>query len=195
MPGMVQVVRNLREMGRELAFWGDVSGVLKRISARNLKNTIFPSKNVVWRSKSTIFEKNGLRKKIGDPKLHFRRKFYMILHGFAWRSSKNIVLRPRRQKNKKQFKKYVRNRLYSCLQGALHPALSYSLHWKFLAIHSQSPTTCLHMPGGERGEHVGRGGGWFTQDCYRFPPDMGGFSWSELFRFIEGRICSRFLHF
>ena len=36
--------------------------VLKRISARNLKNTVCPSKNAVWRSKTTIFENNTLLK-------------------------------------------------------------------------------------------------------------------------------------
>ena len=58
-------------MGRELRFLGDFLSDLKRISARNLKNKVFPSKNVVWRSKKTIFEKNELLKKIGDQKLTF----------------------------------------------------------------------------------------------------------------------------
>ena len=60
------MVRNLYEMGRELAFGGDFIGVLKRISVRNLKNIVFPSKNVVWRSKTTIFEKNhvSLKQKV-----------------------------------------------------------------------------------------------------------------------------------
>ena len=37
--------------------------VLKRISAINLKNIVFPLKNIVWRPKTTIFEKNVLLKK------------------------------------------------------------------------------------------------------------------------------------
>ena len=45
-------------LGREFAFWCDFIGVLRRISARNLKNTVFPSKNIVWRLKTEIFEKN-----------------------------------------------------------------------------------------------------------------------------------------
>ena len=61
--GRVQVVRNLHVLGWELAFWGDSIGVLKRISARNLKNIVFLSKNIVWRSKTTIFEKNVLCKR------------------------------------------------------------------------------------------------------------------------------------
>ena len=32
---------------------------------------------------------------ISDPKLDFGCNFIMVLHGFAWRSSKNIVLRPK----------------------------------------------------------------------------------------------------
>ena len=49
----------------------DFIGVLKRISARNMKNTVFPSKNVVWRLKNMIFEKNELLRKIGDQQLAF----------------------------------------------------------------------------------------------------------------------------
>ena len=51
--GRVQVGWKLHEMGRELAFWGDFIGVLKDISARNLKNIVFSWENVVWRSKIT----------------------------------------------------------------------------------------------------------------------------------------------
>ena len=38
---------------------------------------------------------------VSDPKLSFWRNFYMILHGFAWRSPKNTVtlLRPRNIKH------------------------------------------------------------------------------------------------
>ena len=60
--GRVQVVRNWHVLARELAFWSNFIGVLKRISVRNVKNTLKPWKNVVWRSKSMIFEKNVLRK-------------------------------------------------------------------------------------------------------------------------------------
>ena len=35
------MVRNLHVLGRELAFRGDLIGVLKRISARNPKNIVF----------------------------------------------------------------------------------------------------------------------------------------------------------
>ena len=59
----------LHEMGRELCFWGDFSGVLKRISARNLKNTVFPSKTLVWKSRKKIFKKNELLKQICNQKL------------------------------------------------------------------------------------------------------------------------------
>ena len=61
--GRVQVVRNLHVLGRELDFWGDLIGVLKRISARNLKNTLKLPKNVILRSKTTIFDKSVLLKK------------------------------------------------------------------------------------------------------------------------------------
>ena len=61
--GRVQVVRNLHVLGRELAFRGDFISVLKCISARNLKNTVFPSKDAIWRPKATIFEKNVLQKR------------------------------------------------------------------------------------------------------------------------------------
>ena len=66
----------------------------------------------------TIFEKNGLRKKIGDPKLNFRNNFQMLLHGFAWRSSKNKVLKPKTSKIKTyqtNLKKYFK---YICFIGA-----------------------------------------------------------------------------
>ena len=49
----------MHDSGRELVFCADFIGVLKRISARNLKNIVFPSKNAVWLSKTTIFEKNN----------------------------------------------------------------------------------------------------------------------------------------
>ena len=43
--------------------------VLRCISARDLKNTVFPSKNTVWRSKTQIFEKKVLLKKVNVFKL------------------------------------------------------------------------------------------------------------------------------
>ena len=49
------MVWNLHILGRELACWGDFISVLNRISARHLKNTVFPSKSVVWKSKMTVF--------------------------------------------------------------------------------------------------------------------------------------------
>ena len=50
-------------LGSRTCFSGDFISILKRISARNLKKTVFPSKNVVWRSKTIIFEKHVLLKK------------------------------------------------------------------------------------------------------------------------------------
>ena len=67
------MVRNLHEIDRELAFRGDFISNLKRISARSLKNTVFPSKNIVWRSKTMIFEKNALCEKIGAFFVAFSR--------------------------------------------------------------------------------------------------------------------------
>ena len=57
-------------MCRELAFWSDFISVLKRISARNLKNTVFSSKNAVWRSRTTIFEKHALLKQKYFNRIH-----------------------------------------------------------------------------------------------------------------------------
>ena len=48
---------------QKLVFWSNFIIVLKRISARNLKNTLKPLKSVVWRSETTIFDKIVLRKK------------------------------------------------------------------------------------------------------------------------------------
>ena len=59
--------------------------VLKRIPARNLKNRLKPSKNAVWRSKTTIFEKHVLLKK-RDIFLNFSRssRAHMGLYGPVW---------------------------------------------------------------------------------------------------------------
>ena len=71
--------------------------VLKCISARNLKNTLKPSKNVVWRSKTTIFEKNVALNKFG-----FNIEFLMkCLDDSAWlclEKLKNIFFQPKTQK-------------------------------------------------------------------------------------------------
>ena len=48
---------------RELDFLGQFIVVIKRISARNLKNTLKLSQNFVWRSRTMIFEKNVLHKR------------------------------------------------------------------------------------------------------------------------------------
>ena len=51
-------VPKLRALVPKLAFWGNFIIVLKRISARNLKNTFKRPKNVIWRSKAMIFYRN-----------------------------------------------------------------------------------------------------------------------------------------
>ena len=53
----------LHEIRRELACWGDFISVLKRISARNLKNKVCPSKNFVWKSKKRFSRKKSCFKK------------------------------------------------------------------------------------------------------------------------------------
>ena len=47
--GRVTEVPKLHALVRELAFCGNFISVLKPISARNLKNTLKPSKDVIWR--------------------------------------------------------------------------------------------------------------------------------------------------
>ena len=42
----------------KLAFGGDFIIVLKRISARSLKNTVKLSKHSIWISKATMFDNN-----------------------------------------------------------------------------------------------------------------------------------------
>ena len=44
----------------KLAFWGDFIIVRYHFPARKLKSTLKPSKNIVWSSKTTMFEKNVL---------------------------------------------------------------------------------------------------------------------------------------
>ena len=61
----------LHEMGRELCFWGDFSGVLKCISARTLKNIIFSNKKRRLEVEHDDFWKNELLEKIGDQNLIF----------------------------------------------------------------------------------------------------------------------------
>ena len=145
------MVRNLNEMGRELAFWSDFIGVLKLISARNLKNIVFPSKNVVWMQKTTMFEKKCYYKNRWS-KIEFLTKF---LDDSAWFCMEKLKKPSSRQKTNK-YKKYslnlkntYRNRLYRCLQGALHPALSYSLYI------SPNTSLTLHTSMGRRWARAG----------------------------------------
>ena len=57
------MVRYLHEMGRELAFWGDFMSVLKRISARNLKNILKQVKTLSGGQKRRLLRKMGYGKK------------------------------------------------------------------------------------------------------------------------------------
>ena len=46
----------------KLAFWGDFTTVRYHFSARKLMSTLKPSKNAVWRSKTTFFRRNAFKK-------------------------------------------------------------------------------------------------------------------------------------
>ena len=94
----------LHDWGRELAFLDDFMSVLKRISARNLKNIVIPSKNVVWRSKTIIFWEKWVTQKCMCSKTDFLIKCLDVSAWFYMEKLKNTVLRA---KNTEQYKKYT----------------------------------------------------------------------------------------
>ena len=51
----------------------------------------------------------GLISHVWGPKMSFWRNFNMILHGFAWRSSKDTVLRPKTLRFDPKSKKHLTN--------------------------------------------------------------------------------------
>ena len=93
--GRVQVGWKLHDRGRELACWGDFIGVLKRISARNLKNTVCPSKNSVLQvSGRNTFEnafKITSKSKFSTPIVQFSSHLHPALShslkGTIWKQS------------------------------------------------------------------------------------------------------------
>ena len=95
----------MHDWGRELGFSGDFSGVLKRIWARNLKNTVFLIKNIVWRLKKRIFKKNELLKKHRRSKIDLLMKF---LDDSAWFCMEKLKKHSFETKKPKQIQKTLK---------------------------------------------------------------------------------------
>ena len=139
------MVRNLHFLGRELAFWGDFISVLKRISARNLKNTLKPLKKRRMEVKNDDFwEKIWYINKIG-LKIKFWSNFlrntnllkivvFDLQTTFFWFlrvvqiSGRNTFENAYKITSKSKFSTQNVQIPYH-----LHPALSYSLESEILS--------------------------------------------------------------
>ena len=133
-------VRKLQGLVLELSFWGNFIIILKSISARNLKNTLKPSKNNVWRSKQLLSLIFSVSFWPLDRVFYQKQCSSGFWPRYAWERHENHF--------KSKFSTHfvqIPYHLHPARQGA-HPALSNSLSIKLkvIAINLQAQCNYVH---------------------------------------------------